>query len=383
MRPEQYKDREQTYVKHFVLNHYLQEVGFHIGFAQPEFVYVDCFSGPWRNSDTEGFEDTSIRIALDKLNYVAKGLQERGKRPRMRAVFVEENPTAFGTLKKALDRYGGNVETLAFQGTFESNIPKILDAIGRSFGFFFIDPKGWTGFDMEVLRPVLNHQPGEVLINFMFDFVNRAVNWDNESNEASFDRCFGMDDWRTVRVLQGQGREARCVDLYREQLRKAGPFKYTTSTRILKPQQERAYFHLIYATRNIKGLIKFRDVEAKACKEQDRVRAAAQEQKREERTGQPRLSFGDEDMFLSQGLRADQASQRTRATRILYDLLEGGSQRYDDLLSSILEERHVTQRILNDLILEGRKDRRLDVDFRPRQRVPKSGNTISLVGARP
>jgi three-Cys-motif partner protein len=170
----------------------------------------------------------------------------------MRAVFVEEDPKAFRALTTALDRHRGAVDTIAFPGPFEDNIPKILDVIGKSFGFFFIDPKGWTGFDMDVLRPVLNHQPGEVLINFMFDFINRAVNW---SNEASFDRCFGIDDWRAVRLLHRKEREERCVHLYREQLRKTGPFNHATSTRILKPHQDRAYFHLIYATRSITGLI--------------------------------------------------------------------------------------------------------------------------------
>jgi hypothetical protein len=43
---EYYKDREQTYLKHFFLERYLETVAYHIGFSQSEFVYVDCFSGP-------------------------------------------------------------------------------------------------------------------------------------------------------------------------------------------------------------------------------------------------------------------------------------------------------------------------------------------------
>lgn len=59
-----YKGREQTYLKHYVLEQYLDRVTFHIGYAQSEFVYVDCFSGPWR-TESDDLADTSIRIALD------------------------------------------------------------------------------------------------------------------------------------------------------------------------------------------------------------------------------------------------------------------------------------------------------------------------------
>jgi len=51
---EYYKDREQTYLKHFFLERYLETVAYHIGFSQKEFVFVDCFSGPWRAADACG-----------------------------------------------------------------------------------------------------------------------------------------------------------------------------------------------------------------------------------------------------------------------------------------------------------------------------------------
>ena len=43
-----YEGREQTYLKHFFLEKYLERVAYVIGFSYPEFVYVDGFSGPWR-----------------------------------------------------------------------------------------------------------------------------------------------------------------------------------------------------------------------------------------------------------------------------------------------------------------------------------------------
>jgi len=86
MKPiEYYKDREQTYLKHFFLERYLETVAYHIGFSNPEFVYVDCFSGPWRAADEE-LGDTSIRIALEKLNAVRGGLAQRQRFPVIRDI---------------------------------------------------------------------------------------------------------------------------------------------------------------------------------------------------------------------------------------------------------------------------------------------------------
>ena len=42
--PAYYRGKEQTYVKHFFLEQYLETVAFHIGYTHKEFVYVDCFS---------------------------------------------------------------------------------------------------------------------------------------------------------------------------------------------------------------------------------------------------------------------------------------------------------------------------------------------------
>src|SRR6266567_3758755 len=76
MKPvEYYKDREQTYLKHLFLERYLETVAYHIGYSHREFAYVDCFSGPWCTADEE-LGDTSIRIALDRLNSVRNRLAE-------------------------------------------------------------------------------------------------------------------------------------------------------------------------------------------------------------------------------------------------------------------------------------------------------------------
>ncbi len=375
MKPiEYYKDREQTYLKHFFLERYLETVAYHIGFSQSEFVYVDCFSGPWRAKDEE-LGDTSIRIALNRLNSVRSGLSLRGKHPTIRAIFVEKSKTAFTTLQQVLQEHSGEIKTTALQGTFEENIGRILEQAGPKFTFFFVDPTGWTGFAMDNLRPILRRAKGEVMINFMYDPINRFLNFQSAANEKSLDRCFGTRDWRLVR--DKPDRESTLVDLYVEQVRATGGFDYATSLRILKPIQDRAYFHLVYATRNPKGIEEFRDVEKKVVTEQEAVRKDAQRERREHRSGQTEMDFGSG--VMSPGLQDEREQQLRKADERLISLLQKGPVLYEVLKPRVLELRLVWSSDLNESLVKGHRSGLFLIEgLRPRERTPKAGCKIRL-----
>ena len=371
--PAYYKKKEQTYLKHFFLERYLETVAFHIGYTHREFVYVDCFSGPWRSAD-EDLADTSIRISLDKLNYVHRGLAEQRRDATIRAIFIEKDPAAFRALQAALQQHSHAINTTALPGAFEDNIPEILRRIGNTFAFFFIDPKGWTGFAMDNIRPVLRHQPGEVMVNFMYDFINRFVNYPEAANEQSLDRFFGTTDWRDIR--DATDRETASVTKYMEQLRSTGASTYVTSTRILKPLHDRAYFHLVYATRSPKGVIKFRDVEKQVVKEQDAVRTIAQREHREERSGQTEIAF-ESTSDLSNSIREERVQRLQEAETRLYDLVRQGPMRYEQLQPLILEIPLVWNTDLNAMLMREHRNARLHIDgLALRQKVPKAGNII-------
>jgi len=141
---------------------------------------------------------------------------------------------------------------------------------------------------MDSLRPILQRTKGEVMINFMYDFINRFLTLQSTSNEESPDRCFGTRDWRLVRDTPD--REPTLVNLYVDQVRDTGGFAYATFSRILKPLHDRAYFHLVYATRSAKGIEKFRDVEKQVATEQEAVRERAQRE-HANRSGPDRNGF--------------------------------------------------------------------------------------------
>lgn len=375
MKPvEYYKDREQTYLKHFFLEQYLETVAYHIGFSQREFVYVDCFSGPWRAADEE-LGDTSIRIALDRLNSVRNGLAQSKKYPTVRAIFVEKNPAAFTSLQQVLQEHRGDVETTALPGSFEENISRILDQLGSTFAFFFVDPTGWSGFAMDSLRPILQRPKGEVMINFMYDFINRFLSFRDPANEDSLDRCFGTGDWRPIRDTPG--RESALVNLYVEQVRATGQFPYATYSRLLKPLQDRAYFHLVYATRSRKGIEKFRDVEKRVVTEQQKVRQKAQRENRERKSGQAEMDFGAD--VPSRDLQSERERQLQKADARVMALLAGGPVPYEALQPRVLELPLVWNTDLNEILVHGDRSGRFIIEGRgPRERIPRPGCTIRL-----
>lgn len=61
-----YEGREQAFVKHYLLETYLERL-FHITAKRfDQIVYVDGYSGPWQ-SQGQSLEDTSFGIALAAL----------------------------------------------------------------------------------------------------------------------------------------------------------------------------------------------------------------------------------------------------------------------------------------------------------------------------
>lgn len=277
-----YRGREQTYLKHFFLERYLEAVAYRIGWGYREFVYVDGFSGPWRSQD-EAFEDTSFMIAIQRLRSVRDSLARLNREPRIRCVFVESQFERCEELRRAVQDIQ-DFEIVVIAGEFENVQGEVMRAAGESFSLTFVDPLGWSGLALRRLAPLLRRH-GEVLINFMFDYVNRFSADGRQPIARSFDDFFGGPGWDEV-VRQG---EESMLEFYQRRLGELCGFHFVTRTQILKPRDNRTYFYLVYGTRHLEGLKQFRKSERKFLQEQERIRADASQDARQTRTGQGEL----------------------------------------------------------------------------------------------
>jgi hypothetical protein len=211
----------------------------------------------------------------------------------------------------------------------------------------------------------------------MFDYINRFLDDPRPDISASFTELLGGPGWETS-VHTAVRREDAIVELYRERMRAAGGFTHVTSTRILKPTHDRSYFYLVYGTRHFKGLVEFREVERKAVDEQERVRFAAKQERREARTRQTEL-FGAADVAsVPASFEVERTVQRDLALERLRALLRRQPKvPYEDALATLLELPLVWEADVKRIILDLRGVGELDVlGLNPPERAPKKGHVL-------
>ena len=379
---EHYEGREQSYVKHFVLENYLERLAYKIGQVGYCINYVDGFSGPWQHSD-EALKDTSPYIAVDQLGKVRRDLAERrGIHLSVRCMFVEKLAASFDSLSRTCWP-DPQIDVTPKNGEFESLIPEVLRFVSqgqRPFSFVFIDPTGWTGYGLNAIEPLLRHAPGEVLINFMTEYIVRFV--DDESSRAlpTFVDLYGSEDYRSEwKGLAGPDREDAIVRAYCDRVRKAGNYRFAVSAVIVNPLKSRTHYHLIYATRSIEGLRVFREVERKAMSQQEHAGALASERERMKKTRQLPL-FDDPGV-----LQGDYSTQllerylRSAETATVGLIRERGRILFGDLEAFALSRPMTCTRDLRDW-LKVRKGEEIGYEgLGESDKVPKAGRPHYVV----
>lgn len=378
-----YAGREQTLVKHIILQKYLSRFAHIVGTHKDVLTYVDCFSGPW-NVRSENLADSSFAIALTELRKARDTHAQRGHSVKLRCFFLEKNRVAYAQLKQFADSItDAKIETR--NATLEDSIPQIVDFVGRggqkSFPFIFIDPTGWSGFAMETIAPLLRLNPGEVLINFMTGHVRRFLDSPQEETQESFQRLFGSGEFREkVQGLAQQDREDAAVEEYASSVKRVGGFTSTCSAIVLHPERDRTHFNLIYATRNPKGIEVFKDAEKKAMEVQELARAEAHQRKRVTRTGQDDL-FSSREMHDSSyydSLR-NRYTEKTRSA-VLRALKSKRRVLYDDAWKLAVSEPLSWESDLKQWIESWKVEGRLLIEgTKPRQRVPHRGEANYLI----
>jgi three-Cys-motif partner protein len=381
-----YEEREQTLAKHVILKSYLQALAFKI--LQSTFralTYVDGFSGPWK-SQTESFSDTSFMITIE----VLKDAQQRvfdmtGRRKAIRCLLIEKDAEAYGKLAAAVKEHNEPakqflVETL--HGEFEGATERIMQCVGTFFALVFIDPTGWTGYGFDRTRPVLRHQPGEVLVNFMYDHANRFALMEDPAIEASFAPIMGGPDWKQQLDLSLPASLAM-EKRFRDELKKAGDFKFVTTTHINKPLAERTHFIMAYGTRHPKGLETFRQIEYTALCKHEQNRVVARDSRTARTTGQGAL-FSAGELHADQTIDQEVAAQKAMAESIVLQHLTscGGRMLFSELVTLVLEPFMLRIKNVKDLCVALAKGGKVKNTWKAQGRnKPQDTDWIILKGA--
>jgi three-Cys-motif partner protein len=370
---DDYKGREQSYVKHVLLEQYLEAFVHKTASAYPHIVYVDGFAGPWQSA-TENHEDTSFGIALRALRRAKASWKANGRDVRMTAVLVEKSPEAYAELEKLPPKFP-DVQVVPLKGDFVSLIPTILAKIpADAFAFFLLDPKGW-GIPLAKVQPILSRANSEVLFNFMFEFINRAASIDDPVVVAGLNELLPSGNWRDKLAVATTSEERKqiLVNAFTTCLANAGNYKHVCETTILRPDRDRPLYSLFYGTRHDRGLEVFRDCQVKALEAQASTRAATKVDKAEASSGQGEM-FGSLDEMSANEAKTFLDSDAAQAREALIALSPNGPAPilYKDLWPQVLAKHVVRKTAVNQIAAQLRKDGILEFpDWEPRKRVPQ------------
>lgn len=335
---------------------------------------------------SEEFKDSSFAIAIEQLRK-AREVHKKltGRTLNLRCFFLEKTSSAYKRLKHFSDQIN-DVAIETKNKKLEHAIQDILKFVrdgGRdSFPFIFIDPKGWTGFAMETIRPLLQLNPAEVLINFMTEHIRRFIEYPHKQNQEGFVKLFGSSQFREeLRGLAEKDREDAIVAAYRESVKRVGSFTHTSSAIVLHPTKDRTHFHLIYATREPKGIKVFKDAEKKAMTVMEQTRDEAQKRAREERTGQKELVFADtmpqDPSIYFRSLRKRYVSGAKAAVQCL--IQHNRQLTYDETWALAMTFPLTWESDLKDWLTDWKSTGRVELTgMKENQRVPQQGQNIQI-----
>lgn len=301
--PANYHGREQAFVKHNLLEPYLERLFMIIGSHQKSIRYVDCFSGPWEERSAD-LQDTSIGIALKIIRKCRAGLMKKDRDVTFHALFIEKEDSPFQKLRHYLAGIAREeVETDALHGDFFDLRKRILEWCGpHDFTFFFVDPKGWKKVvEIPTLRPLVQRPNSEFLINFMYDFLLRTHT--QESFQKDMRAIFG--EIPDTEGLSPEEKEEHLIGLYRKRLKEIPPVGEgrlrAASVPVQYPTIDRTLYHLVYLTRHPMGVKVFMEISEHLDFVQRRVRAQAKQETRVSRSGQLEM-FSDSDRVQRENL---------------------------------------------------------------------------------
>lgn len=379
--PKEYEGREQSFLKHRVLEEYLLVWGLKLGSVARErhvrLCYVDGFAGPWKTKDA-ALRDSSIAIGLDALEAASKTWRNHGVKVDIEAAFVEQGDAAFSELERYLKNRGGTIKTFARHGEFGTFIPELQQWMGRDAGLIFVDPTGWKGAAMRYIAPLTaDHPRRDVLVNVMFDHINRFKDDEREFLRQQMSDFFGLGSEELPEGLA----EGQLLALYRTKLKELCKVTYAADLAIPHPTMARTKFRLVVGGKSPEVLVLFRDIEKKVVgREAASVRDAAQTRVRTEKMGQPVLfaapppTDGHYDSLHRQSLTNARAELLSR-TSLAHPVAFGA------LWPSLLEGLHMTKTELAQIVWDLKKEGYIDiVNAQPRQRTARDEHLLQRKG---
>ena len=373
---DQYRGREQTFVKHEFLAQYLRAAAFKtLQSRSRTFNFVDAFAGPWEVSDTENFSDASFGQALQTLEAVQSRLAELQRADvQIRFFLCERRKQAVAELQRYAAE-NNRFDIRVFPGKFEENLDNIANECHDGFTFTFIDPTGWNIRSGPILE-FLRRQNGEFLLNFMSEHINRHAEFPMIA--ASIGRFLADPDWESdFNALPREwSNEERVLNLLRRTIKASGAATFVPDFPILKPREQRVKMRLLLGTHSTKGLEVFRDVQYRVERTEIEIRNDLLASKNR----QSMLFPDDMVVDMTRDLAGVGCTQyRDEATaQVKNHLFSEREVEFAEIWPNVLEAVPVRLTDLKSVLTKMKTDGTITFELPPRKRVPQPQTRVSL-----
>lgn len=238
---------EQTEVKHKVLCAYSKIWITKLG-CRSNTLFFDCHGGCGAYTKKDGSVYYGSSIMVKRI-----GDEANKKRSFKTGIYYCEKEQKYYENFLKVKNDVGNLKILCCNDCFENVIstPSVKKNYTRFPTLFLVDPFGYN-FAITNLSELMKSFGNEIIVNFMFDFINRFIS--KPDLEESFNNFFGTDKWKQAIHLSGQQRETFLVDVFRNRLKEITGAKYVFPYRLCYPNKDQTYYYLIHATNHIDGI---------------------------------------------------------------------------------------------------------------------------------
>jgi hypothetical protein len=192
---------------------------------------------------------------------------------------------------------------------------------------------------MRFIAPLMNEPRRDVLVNVMFDHINRFKDDPRDFLRQQMRDFFGLADSNLPEMLD----EEDLFKLYRSNLKELCGVKYAADLAIPHPTDDRTKFRLVVGGSSPAVLKLFREIEAKVIgREAATVREMATLRKAEETTGQGSLFVVPPAVDRSY-MKLHEKGLKEAPKAFLQELHECRPVRFIDVWPKVLEANHITK----------------------------------------
>lgn len=330
-------------IKHHILGNYIRLYVGKVGLYNPVIYYVDGFAGQGVYGDNQvGSAFIGADTAVNPIQKSRAGM--------LRCINVEEDADTFAELEANLAKHKASGLVENYHGTFQQHLPAILQKIGTHPAFFFIDPFGSKGAEIETLKTIrTNRDRSEILVRYDDTRVKRLISWAaknldsyNEGHRKSAEnfakRVSQLTDELAVEVFQANDAEARewLIEGYMNKARDEAGYRYALHYPIRNPKTGGHKYFLVHFCNHADGYHSMANFMAKAERAYEKTMREAVDM------------FAASDQEVMPGIieGADQAIEENRVAELVSALPKilqklrprGGDFENRDLYSAIVDQ---------------------------------------------